>query len=128
MLVILTAGVTFFFLILGNLVCFFFFNFFKNFILFLNFTILYWFCQISKWTRHRYTCVPHPEPSSLLQQLLFSCVLFCILEGTLCVCCVQLLGRVWLFAALRPAACSQASPSFTSPGVCSDSYPLSWWC
>ena len=40
--------------------------FFFNFILFLNFTILYWFCQISKWIRHRYTCVPHPEPSSLL--------------------------------------------------------------
>ena len=39
--------------------------FFFNFILFLNFTILYWFCQISKWIRHRYTCVPHPEPSSL---------------------------------------------------------------
>ena len=33
---------------------------------FLNFTILYWFCQISKWICHRYTCVPHPEPSSLL--------------------------------------------------------------
>ena len=43
-------------------VCFFFFNL----ILFLNFTILYWFCQTSKWIRHRYTCVPHPEPSSLL--------------------------------------------------------------
>ena len=40
--------------------------FFFNFILFLNFTILYWFCQILKWIRHRYTCVPHPEPSSLL--------------------------------------------------------------
>ena len=40
--------------------------FFLNFILFLNFTILYWFCQISKWIRHRHTCVPHPEPSSLL--------------------------------------------------------------
>ena len=39
---------------------------FFNFILFLNFTILYWFCQISKWIRHRYTCVPHTEPSSLL--------------------------------------------------------------
>ena len=36
------------------------------FILFFNFTILYWFCHISKWIRHRYTCVPHPEPSSLL--------------------------------------------------------------
>ena len=35
-------------------------------ILFFNFTILYWFCYISKWIRHRYTCVPHPEPSSLL--------------------------------------------------------------
>ena len=27
---------------------------------------MYWFCQISKWIHHRYTCVPHPEPSSLL--------------------------------------------------------------
>ena len=35
-------------------------------ILFFNFTILYWFCHISKWIRHRYTCVPHSEPSSLL--------------------------------------------------------------
>ena len=40
--------------------------FFSNLILFLNFTILYWFCQISKWIRHRYTCVPHCEPSSVL--------------------------------------------------------------
>ena len=38
--------------------------FFWNFILFLNFTILYWFCRILKWIRHRHTCVPHPEPSS----------------------------------------------------------------
>ena len=37
-----------------------------NFILFLNFTVLYWFCQTSKWICHRYTCVPHPESSSLL--------------------------------------------------------------
>ena len=47
---------------------FFSFLFFKKifyFILFFNFTILYWFCHISKWIRHRYTCVPHPEPSSL---------------------------------------------------------------
>ena len=36
------------------------------FILFFNFTILYWFCHISKWSYHRYTCVPHPEPFSLL--------------------------------------------------------------
>ena len=43
---------------------FLFFSF--NLILFLNFAILYWFCQISKWICHRYTCVPHPEPSSLL--------------------------------------------------------------
>ena len=27
---------------------------------------MYWFCHISKWIRYRYTCVPHPEPSSLL--------------------------------------------------------------
>ena len=43
------------------------FLFFKiNFIFFLNFTILYWFCHISKWIRHRHIRVPHPEPSSLL--------------------------------------------------------------
>ena len=45
---------------------FFFCLFFFNLILFSNFTILYWFCQILKWIRHRYTCVPHPKPSSLL--------------------------------------------------------------
>ena len=39
---------------------------FLNCILFLNFTILYQLCQISKWIHHRYTCGPHPEPSSLL--------------------------------------------------------------
>ena len=42
-----------------------YFFYFCNLILFLNFKILYWFCQISKWIRHRYTYVPHPEPSSL---------------------------------------------------------------
>ena len=42
------------------------YSFLKNFILF-KFTILYWFCHISKWICHRYTCVPHPEPSSLLR-------------------------------------------------------------
>ena len=30
------------------------------------FTILYWFCHTSTWIRHRYTCVLHPEPPSLL--------------------------------------------------------------
>ena len=40
--------------------------FFKN--LFLNVTILYWFCHISTWIHHRYTRVPHPEPSSLLSR------------------------------------------------------------
>ena len=39
---------------------------FRNLFFFFNFTILYWFCHISTWIRHRYTCVPHPEPSSLL--------------------------------------------------------------
>jgi len=39
--------------------------FFFNLILFFNFTILYWSCHISTWIRHRYTRVPHPEPSSL---------------------------------------------------------------
>ena len=41
-------------------------SFLKNFILLFNFIILYWFCHISTWIHHRYTCVPHPEPSSLL--------------------------------------------------------------
>ena len=41
------------------------FIFHLDFILFFNFTILYWFCHISKGICHRYTCVPHPEPSSL---------------------------------------------------------------
>ena len=36
------------------------------FLLFFNFTILYWFCHISTWVHHRYTRVPHPEPSSHL--------------------------------------------------------------
>ena len=45
----------------------FFFNIQNIFlILFFNFTILYWFFHISKWIRHRYTCVPHPEHSSHL--------------------------------------------------------------
>ena len=43
-----------------------FFSDFIYFILFFNFKILYWFCHISTWIRHRYTRVPHPEPSSLL--------------------------------------------------------------
>src|SRR5574341_1047585 len=37
-----------------------------NFFFFFNFTTLYWFCHLSKLIRHRYICVPHPEPSSLL--------------------------------------------------------------
>ena len=45
---------------------YFFVFYFIFLILFLNFTILYWFCHILKWIRHRHTCVPHPEPSSLL--------------------------------------------------------------
>ena len=44
----------------------FIFFHFIYFFLFLNFTILYWFCHISKWICHRCTCAPHPEPSSLL--------------------------------------------------------------
>ena len=45
---------------------FFLFIFFlKLNLIFFNFTILYWFCHISTWIRHRYTRVPHPEPSSL---------------------------------------------------------------
>ena len=32
-----------------------------NFILFLNFTILYWFCQILKWIRHRFRLYSYTE-------------------------------------------------------------------
>ena len=47
--------------------CVFLVFFFVLFFCFVfKFTILYWFCHISKWICHRYTCVPHPEPSSLL--------------------------------------------------------------
>ena len=55
-------------MLISFLFCFAFFfpkkNLF-NLILFFNFTILYWFCHISTWIHHRYTCVPHPEPSSV---------------------------------------------------------------
>jgi len=40
-------------------------HFFLILFFFLNFTILYWFCQISKWIRHRYTSwtlLPPPSP------------------------------------------------------------------
>ena len=53
-------------ILLYTLSSFFYFYYFFNLILFFNYTILYWFCHISKWIRHRHTCVPHPEPSSLL--------------------------------------------------------------
>jgi len=43
-----------------------FFLLYLFFILFFIFTILYWFCHISTWIHHRYTRVPHPEPSFLL--------------------------------------------------------------
>ena len=45
---------------------FYLFLFLFYFILFFNFTTLYWFCHISTWIHHRYTCVPHPEHFSLL--------------------------------------------------------------
>ena len=55
----------------NNVVCELYFSFkilfiFYIFILFFNLTILYWFCHISAWIYHRYTHVPHPEPSSHL--------------------------------------------------------------
>ena len=40
---------------------------------------------------------------------------------------VRLLSHVWLFATPWAAA-HEASLSSPSPGVCSDSRPLSWWC
>ena len=45
----------------------FMFHFLSHFyFIFYCFTILYWFCHTSTWIHHRYTHVPHPEPSSLL--------------------------------------------------------------
>ena len=64
LLITVNLNFSFFLFFSFFLACFFKFLFY--FILLLNFTILYWFCQISKWIPHRYTCVPHPEPSSLL--------------------------------------------------------------
>ena len=46
-------------------------------ILFFNFTILYWFCHISTWIHHRYTHVPHPEPSFLLPPCTIQAPVFC---------------------------------------------------
>ena len=48
--------------------------FFFYFILFLNFTILYWFCQTSKWICHRYTgysskeLLPTDKPQKCAEQ------------------------------------------------------------
>ena len=52
--------------------CIFFFSsrglllFFYLFFFFFYFTILYWFCHISAWIRHRCTHVPNPESLSHL--------------------------------------------------------------
>ena len=43
-----------------------------------------------------------------------------------CFFVVQLLSHFWLFVTPRTAA-RQASLSFTSPGTCSNSCPLTWW-
>ena len=48
-------------------------------------------------------------------------LLFCSISS------VQLLSRVWLFATPWITA-RQASSSITTPGVYSNSCPLSWWC
>ena len=55
---------------------FYFLIFFLKLYFIFNVTILYWFCHVSKWIRHRYTCVVYqcippqvyilnPPPSSL---------------------------------------------------------------
>ena len=61
----------------------FVFCLFFYFILFFNFTILYWFCHISTWIHHRYSHVPHPEPSlsslpvpSLLSRYIFVVLIY----------------------------------------------------
>ena len=47
-------------------VCFKKYIYFFNLINLFYFTILYWFCHTLTWIRHECTCVPHPEPASLL--------------------------------------------------------------
>ena len=44
-----------------------------------------------------------------------------------CIIVVQSLSNVWLFATPWTSACQASLPSL-SPGVCSDSCPLSQWC
>ena len=39
-------------------------------------------------------------------------------------CCFHLISCVWLFVTMWTAA----RQAWLSPGVCSDSCPLSWWC
>ena len=39
---------------------------FLIFFYFLTLQYFFWFCHISTWIHHRYTRVPHPEPSSLV--------------------------------------------------------------
>ena len=82
-----------------------FFIFF-NFILFLNFTILYWFCHISKWIRHRHTRVPHPEPSSLpIPSLSMPFWLIFV-----CACMLSCFSCIWLFVTLWTVAHQPALP------------------
>ena len=45
----------------------------------------------------------------------------------LVVAVVQLLSCVWLFVTPWTAACQASYPS-PSPGICSNSCPMSWWC
>ena len=47
-------------------------------------------------------------------------------QADVIICVVQSFSHVWLFAITWMAAC-QASCPLLSPGVCSNSCPLSWW-
>ena len=62
---------------------------FLSFFFFFNFTILYWFCHISKWICHRYTCVPHYRPSTPVTSWVYSgtCITFHVVWA-------NILGRV----------------------------------
>ena len=62
------------------------------------FTILYWFCHTRTWICQRYTCVPHPEPTSLPIPSLSS---------VQWLSCVQLFATPWITA-------HQASLSITN--------------
>ena len=57
---------------------------------------MYWFCHISKWIRHRYTCVPYPEPSSLLLWVLISSAFGSLIPSARLLSFTEKVKKIWL--------------------------------